>query len=49
MYSYGGRKWTVEKQLKETKIKLPVEENGMDSDYVFMENYIKHLSFSCNI
>lgn len=49
MYSYGGRKWTVEKQLKETAIKLPVDEKGDDPDYEFMENYMKSLPFSCNI
>lgn len=49
MYSYGGRKWTVEKQLKETMIKLPVEKKGSDPDYKFMENYIKSLPFSCNV
>lgn len=49
MYSYGGRKWTVEKQLKETNIKLPVDEKGDAPDYKFMENYIKSLAFSCNI
>jgi hypothetical protein len=49
MYSYGGRKWTVEKQLKETAIKLPVDKNGKDPDYKFMEDYIRSLPFSCNI
>ena len=49
MYSYGGRKWTVEKQLKETMIKLPVDDNGNEPDYKFMEDYIKSLPFSCNI
>lgn len=49
MYSYGGRKWTVDKQLKETVLKLPVDEKGEDPDYEFMENYIKSLPFSCNI
>ena len=48
MYSYGGRKWTVEKQLKETKIKLPVNDDN-EPDYKFMENYIKSLSFSGNL
>ena len=48
-YSYGGRKWTVEKQLKETIIKLPVNEETGIPDYEFMENYIKSLPFSCNI
>lgn len=48
-YSYGGRKWTVEKQLKETKILLPVCENEKEPDYQFMETYIKSLPFSCNI
>jgi len=49
MYSYGGRKWTVEKQLKETMIKLPVREGENEPDYRFMEDYIKSLPFSCNI
>lgn len=49
LYSYGGRKWTVEKQLKETKIRLPIEKNGKNPDYKFMENYIKSRAFSCNI
>ncbi len=49
MYSYGGRKWTVEKQMKETLIKLPVDEKGNDPDYNFMEEFIKSLPFSCNI
>lgn len=49
MYSYGGRKWTVEKQLKETMIMLPVVANGEDPDYKFMEDYIRSLPFSCNI
>lgn len=49
LYSYGGRKWTVEKQLKETKIRLPIEKNGEDPDYKFMESYIKSCAFSCNI
>lgn len=49
LYSYGGRKWTVEKQLKETKIRLPIEKNGGNPDYKFMENYIKSRAFSCKI
>jgi len=49
LYSYGGRKWTVEKQLKETRIRLPIEKNGEDPDYKFMERYIKSCAFSCNI
>lgn len=44
MYSYGGRKWTVEKQLKNTKIKLPVDING-EPDYKYMESYIKNLKY----
>jgi len=48
MYTYGGRKWTVEEQLKKTKIKLPVDTNGLP-DYGFMEKYIKSRPFSCNI
>lgn len=49
MYSYGGRKWTVEKQLKDTMIMLPLNEENSEPDYTFMEDYIKSLSFSCNI
>lgn len=45
MYGYGGRKWTVEKQLKKTKIKLPVNKAG-NPDYEFMEDYIKSLQYS---
>ncbi|MCM1106959.1 MAG: N-6 DNA methylase [Blautia sp.] len=48
MYSYGGRKWTVEKQLKETAVRLPVAADGQP-DYAFMELYIKSLPFSGNI
>ena len=49
LFSYGGRKWTVEKQLKQTMIKLPVRNSDDEPDYNFMENYIKSRSFSCNI
>lgn len=42
MYSYGGRKWTVEKQLKNTIIMLPIDNNG-EPDYEFMENFIKNI------
>lgn len=49
MYSYGGRKWTVEKQMKETLIMLPIDEKSNDPDYIFMEDFIKSLPFSCNI
>lgn len=45
MYSYGGRKWTVEKQLKGTRLRLPVTEDG-NPDYAFMESYIKSRPFS---
>lgn len=48
LYSYGGRKWTVEKQLKNTIIKLPISDKGTP-DYMFMENYIKSLPFSQKI
>ncbi len=43
MYSYGGRKWTVEKQLKNTNLYLPVDDNN-EPDYDYMENYINHLN-----
>lgn len=49
MYSYGGRKWTVEKQLKETIIQLPIDKKTQEPDYKFMEDYIKSLPFSSNI
>ena len=48
MYAYGGRKWTVEKQLKETKIKLPVDNNN-NPDFQFMEDYIKSLHYSIKL
>ena len=48
MYSYGGRKWTVDKQMKNTTIKLPVDNEG-NPDYKFMEDYIKSLPFSCKL
>ena len=48
MYSYGGRKWTVEKQLKGTRVRFPVTESGTP-DYAFMESYIRSRPFSGNI
>jgi len=45
-YSFG-RKWNGEK-LKNTKIKLPADENG-NPDWQFMEDYIKSLSYSASI
>lgn len=48
MYAYGGRKWTVEQQLKETKIKLPVDDKN-SPDFDFMESYIKSLPYSAKI
>ena len=48
MYLYGGRKWTVENQLKNTSIKLPIGDDG-EPDYKFMEDYIKSLPFSAKI
>lgn len=47
MFSYGGRKWTVEQQLKATEIKLPVGEDG-EPDYVYMENYINSINGDLN-
>jgi len=38
MYSYGGRKWTVEQQLKQTILRLPATKDGR-IDYDYMENY----------
>ena len=46
-YDYG-RKWTVDKQMKDTQIKLPVDAHG-NPDYDFMERYIKSLPYSANI
>ena len=45
MYSYGGRKWTVEKQLKNTKIKLPINDNN-EPDWKYMESYIKKFNIN---
>jgi hypothetical protein len=42
-YSFG-RKWNGDK-LKNTKIKLPVDQNG-NPDWRFMEDYIKSLPYS---
>lgn len=39
-----GRKWHKER-MEKSKIKLPVNENG-DTDWMFMENYIKSLPYS---
>lgn len=47
LYSYGGRKWTVEKQLKNTDLYLPADKNG-NPDYDFMEKYIESLSGDIN-
>ena len=41
-YSFG-RSWTGDR-LKDTIIKLPVDENG-NPDWQFMENYIKSLPY----
>ncbi|MDO8443491.1 MAG: restriction endonuclease subunit S [Candidatus Azambacteria bacterium] len=45
-YSYG-RKSGIER-MKESKIKLPVDKNG-DTDWKFMEDYIKSLPYSASI
>ena len=45
MYSYGGRKWTVEQQLKNTNLYLPVDNAG-EPDYAYMEWYIDSLNIS---
>ena len=44
MYSYGGRKWTVNKQLKNTRIKLPATADG-EPDYEWMEEYIRGVRY----
>ncbi|MCM1220855.1 MAG: restriction endonuclease subunit S [Lachnospiraceae bacterium] len=47
-YRFGyGRKWTIEK-MKETVIKLPSQADGTP-DFMYMENYIKSLSYSDRI
>ena len=45
-FSYG-RKWTLEK-MKESAIKLPKSQDG-SPDFVYMENYIRTLSYSDRI
>lgn len=45
MYSYGGRKWTVEQQLKNTILKLPKADSGYP-DYKYMEKFIKDIQVS---
>ena len=45
MYSYGGRKWTVEQQLKNTNLQLPADNNG-NPDWNYMETYIKSLNIN---
>lgn len=47
LYSYGGRKWTVEQQLKNTYLYLPADKNN-NPDYKYMENYIKSIEFTAN-
>lgn len=44
LYSYGGRKWTVDQQLKNTSIYLPTDEFG-EPDYKYMEKYIEKMEF----
>jgi hypothetical protein len=47
-YRFGyGRKWTLEK-MKETVIKLPSRADGAP-DFIYMESYIKSLSYSDRI
>lgn len=43
-YNYG-RKWAVNSKLKQTKIKLPVNDNE-DVDWLFMSSYIKNIPSS---
>lgn len=45
-FNYGF-KWRIER-MKESKIKLPVDKNG-DSDWQFMEDYIKSLPYSAGL
>lgn len=46
-YNYG-LKWSVETRMKNSKIKLPVAQEGKP-DWQFMENYIKSLPYSSNL
>ena len=47
-YRFGyGRKWTMEK-MKETVIRLPSQADG-SPDFIYMEKYIKSLSYSDRI
>ena len=43
-----GLKWSINKRMKKSIIKLPVTSSGQ-IDFPFMEEYIKSLSFSANI
>lgn len=47
LYSYGGRKWTVEQQLKNTYVKLPINKYD-EPDWDYMENFIKELNINKN-
>lgn len=46
-YNYGI-KWAIESRMKQTKIKLPTDNNG-EPDWQFMEDYIKSLPYSSNL
>ena len=46
-YNYGI-KWAVESRMKQTKIKLPIDNSG-EPDWQFMEDYIKSLPYSSNL
>jgi len=47
-YRFGyGFKWRIER-MKESKIKLPIDENS-NPDWQFMEDYIKSLPYSASI
>lgn len=49
LYSYGGRKWTVEQQLKNTYIKLPVKDNNAEMpDWNYMGEYISKFNINEN-
>jgi len=46
-YNYG-LKWSIESRMKNSKIKLPVDQEGYP-DWQYMEDYIKSLPYSSNI
>lgn len=43
-----GLKWSIEKRMKKSQIKLPIDDSG-NPDWQFMEDYIKSLPYSVNL